>query len=741
MLYLKVHNTVDTMKRFFELPRFETEELNLKARIIYLISSGTIATTLIFVLAVAFVAPSLVVRATILAAIIIPACIGILILLRFSSLNFAGNLLLIVIWLAVTLGTITAGGVSAPILVGYLILITISRLISNSRVNLYVTLICIISGILIATAEIDGQLPGIREYSPIERVSIFAFFFVITMILQNIIAGNINQLQKYASESELRYKVLLERIPTITYINGPEVEAGTQYVSPQVEKLLGYSRQEFLDDPLLWTKIIYAEDRARVFAENERTVKSGEPFKLEYRLLTKDERVIWIRDDAILVHNTDGTPHYWLGVWTDITTRKQAEEEQADLISVMTKRTIQLQTAAEVSSATSSILDINKLLPAVAELIRNHFDYYYVGIFLIDDSKQWAILSAATGEMGKQMLDAGHRLAVGDSSMIGWSILHGQARIALDVGKDAVRFRNPYLPMTRSEMALPLITHGEVIGAMTIQSEIQAAFSRVDITALQTMADQSANAIENARLFTERASLISELEARNAELERFTYTVSHDLRSPLVTMRGFLGYLRQDAVAGDMARFDKDIGRIANAVDRMQTLLNDLLELSRVGRIMNPAEDIPFGQIARDATELVMGPGDEGRVRVDIQKNLPTILGNYTRLVEVLQNLISNAIKFMGDQPEPRIEIGCSGADKDGKPILFVRDNGIGIEPQFHDRIFGLFNRLDPSIAGTGIGLTLVRRIIEVHGGRIWVESQPGAGATFLFTLPISESN
>ena len=741
MLYLRVHNTVDTMKRFFELPRFETEELNLKARIIHLISSGTIATTLIFVLAVAFVAPSLVVRATILAAIIIPACIGILILIRFSSLNFAGNLLLIVIWLAVTLGTITAGGVSAPILVGYLILITISRLISNSRVNLYVTLICIISGILIANAEIDGQLPGIREYSPIERVSIFAFFFVITMILQNIIAGNINQLQKYASESELRYKVLLERIPTITYINGPEVEAGTQYVSPQVEKLLGYSRQEFLDDPLLWTKIIYAEDRAPVFAENERTVKSGEPFKLEYRLLTTDERVIWIRDDAILVHNTDGTPHYWLGVWTDITTRKQAEEEQADLISVMTKRTIQLQTAAEVSSATSSILDINKLLPAVAELIRNHFDYYYVGIFLIDDSKQWAILSAATGEMGKQMLDAGHRLAVGDSSMIGWSILHGQARIALDVGKDAVRFRNPYLPMTRSEMALPLITHGEVIGAMTIQSEIQAAFSRVDITALQTMADQSANAIENARLFTERASLISELEARNAELERFTYTVSHDLRSPLVTMRGFLGYLRQDAVAGDMARFDKDIGRIANAVDRMQTLLNDLLELSRVGRIMNPAEDIPFGQIARDATELVMGPGDEGRVRVDIQKNLPTILGNYTRLVEVLQNLISNAIKFMGDQPEPRIEIGCSGADKDGKPILFVRDNGIGIEPQFHDRIFGLFNRLDPSIAGTGIGLTLVRRIIEVHGGRIWVESQPGAGATFLFTLPISESN
>jgi signal transduction histidine kinase len=371
----------------------------------------------------------------------------------------------------------------------------------------------------------------------------------------------------------------------------------------------------------------------------------------------------------------------------------------------------------------------------VADLIRNHFDYYYVGIFLVEESTDWAVLSAATGSMGMRMLETGHRLKTEDSSMIGWCIKHRQARIALDVGEDAVRFKNPHLPLTRSEMALPLITRGEVIGAMTIQSQLPSAFSRVDITALQTMADQIANAIKNARLFTERVDLNKELGEQNAELERFAYTVSHDLKSPLVTIRGFLGYLKQDAESGDMIRFDKDMRRIENAVDKMQALLNDLLELSRVGRIINTPEHIPFGQIVAEAVELLNGPLEKNNVRMIVQRDLPEITGDHARLVEVMQNLIDNATKFMGSQLRPTIEVGTEGSDTDGKTIFFVRDNGIGIDPQYHERIFGLFNRLDPSMNGTGIGLALVKRIIEIHHGRIWVKSKPGEGTTFYFTL------
>lgn len=402
----------------------------------------------------------------------------------------------------------------------------------------------------------------------------------------------------------------------------------------------------------------------------------------------------------------------------------------------MTKRTVQLQTAADVARAATSILDINELLPNVVELIRDHFEYYYVGMFLIDETKEWAILRAATGETGKRMIEAGYRLEVADSSMIGWCIAHKQARIALDAGEDTIRFHNPLLSLTRSEIALPLIAHGDIIGAMTIQSESPAAFSRVDITALQAMADLVANALENARLFTERVILNKELESQNEELERFTYTVSHDLRSPLVTIHGFLGYLKQDVKSGDLTRFDKDLARIANAVDKMQTLLNELLELSRIGRITNPPEDVSFEEIVQETAGILSGPLEAGSIHLKVIGQFPIVHVDRLRIFEVLQNLVGNSIKFMGKQLHPTIEIGTNGIDTDGKPIFFVRDNGIGIEPKYHERIFGLFNRLDPSIEGTGIGLTLVKRIIETHGGHIWIESELGKGATFLFTLP-----
>jgi PAS domain S-box-containing protein len=233
----------------------------------------------------------------------------------------------------------------------------------------------------------------------------------------------------------------------------------------------------------------------------------------------------------------------------------------------------------------------------------------------------------------------------------------------------------------------------------------------------------------------EREVLINELEAKNAELERFTYTVSHDLKSPLITIKGFLGFLREDAEKGDTQHLTKDMERISAASDKMQILLNELLELSRIGRLANPSEFIPFEALVNEAMELVQGRIEARGVQIDVQPDLPNVYGDRRRLIEVLQNLIDNAAKFMGDQPKPRIEIGLREHGEDGKPIFFVRDNGIGIAPEYHERIFGLFNKLDAQAEGTGAGLSIVKRIIEVHGGRVWVESEAGKGATFLFSL------
>ena len=241
---------------------------------------------------------------------------------------------------------------------------------------------------------------------------------------------------------------------------------------------------------------------------------------------------------------------------------------------------------------------------------------------------------------------------------------------------------------------------------------------------------------DRKRVEYEREKLIRDLEAKNQELEQFTYTVSHDLKAPLITIKGFLGFLGVDARAGDTKRVEADIRRINEAADKMHELLTDLLELSRIGRLMNSPETVSFQPLVMEAIELIEGRLQERGIEVRVKEHLPNVRGDRQRLLEVLQNLIDNAAKFMGEQTHPFIEIGQQGGTDNGFVTFFIRDNGIGIAPEFHERIFGLFNRLDPKIEGTGIGLALVKRIVEFHGGRVWVQSERGAGSTFYLTLP-----
>jgi len=244
---------------------------------------------------------------------------------------------------------------------------------------------------------------------------------------------------------------------------------------------------------------------------------------------------------------------------------------------------------------------------------------------------------------------------------------------------------------------------------------------------------------ERRRGEAERELLIRELEAKNAELERFTYTVSHDLKSPLVTIRGFLGFLAGAARRGDVQQLDADVQRIEDAAERMERLLNELLELSRIGRQMNAARPVPFEAVAREAVSLVDGRLSARGVEVVIGPDLPVVLGDRSRLVQVVQNLLDNAVKFMGKAAQPRVEVGCRAGAAGSPPVLFVRDNGIGIDARHLETVFGLFDKIDARSEGTGVGLALVKRIVETHGGRVWVESEgEGHGACFCLALPVA---
>lgn len=253
---------------------------------------------------------------------------------------------------------------------------------------------------------------------------------------------------------------------------------------------------------------------------------------------------------------------------------------------------------------------------------------------------------------------------------------------------------------------------------------------------LSTLVDQrNAEIRERQRLVDELAEKNRELKARNAEIESFTYAISHDLKSPLFTIQGFLGALERDVRDGATENIVRDVTRIRSAAGTMQRLLDALLELSRIGRVVTSAETVSLEEVALEARELLARRLAERGVELVIAEDLPRVVGNRAHLLQMLLNLVENAIKFMGDQSAPRIEIAAQRAEDE--TVCRVRDNGMGIAQQYQQKIFGLFERLDPESEGTGIGLSIVDRIARAHGGRVWVESRgSGHGSTFWFSLP-----
>lgn len=253
---------------------------------------------------------------------------------------------------------------------------------------------------------------------------------------------------------------------------------------------------------------------------------------------------------------------------------------------------------------------------------------------------------------------------------------------------------------------------------------------------LNEIANQIAHFAEARQAAVDQV-LLGELSAKTEELEQFSYTVSHDLKNPLTAIGGFAQLLEKQIDQGDLEKAAVAAERIVEISRRMERRIEEILKLAQLGRIADLAGDVSVQQLATEVLELVRERLRGVAVILEIPPDFPPLSGDSERLREVLENLIDNALKYMGDQPIPEIRIGVRG---DGPtPVFYVRDNGIGIDPRHFRTVFELFRQLDSESTGDGTGLAIVKRIIEAHGGRIWVESEGlGKGSCFCFTLGTS---
>ncbi|MFN8381624.1 MAG: ATP-binding protein [Anaerolineales bacterium] len=706
--------------------------------------------TVVYVLAVAFVG----------------ALILALININPWQMTVLGMVFLIALWLAVrgytgfarwgslfaALGLISSlmianYGIRDTAVVGIVVVLIAAGLLAGRQGTVVIGCISILLVIIVGILETQGFINN--EFS---QYNLFADYFVVAIsialvsILQWLVINQLHEsvvkannelkerklIEERLRVAENRYRNLVERIPAVVYVAEPGQNGKWQYISPQVTTITGYTPEEWIGDQQFWYHQMHPDDRSKNMEREMHALKAGAMPQLEYRLKTKSGQYIWIYDEGLFFVNAENQILVQ-GFMLDITARKIAEDE-------LKKRITDLDAVRGVSEALIAKTDLKNLIQHTGEQIRATFSVSSLFVALLDTVSNMIYFPFYYDE-GIPVDDTPLKFGKGMTSRVMEEkrpLLINENWVEVSAKHGAIYYDNH---PAKSSLTVPLLIEDRAIGVISMQDmEIENAFTENDVRLLSTIAANLAVAIENTRLqeslkreLTIQEKLISELELKNAELERFTYTASHDLKSPLITIRGFLGYLEQDARNGNFERLQSDVKRISEATEKMHLLLNELLELSRVGRVINEPKQMPFGEIVQEALKRVEGQLQLKQVQVKVGSDLPDIFGDTERLIEVIQNLVDNACKFMGDEKKPIIEIDVQ--KRENENVFYIKDNGIGIDKRFHEKVFGLFDKLNPNSGGTGIGLALVKRIIEVHGGKIWIESEEGKGTTFFFTL------
>jgi PAS domain S-box-containing protein len=498
-------------------------------------------------------------------------------------------------------------------------------------------------------------------------------------------------------EAEKRYRDLIEQLPLVTYIDEPIETATNIYTSPQVEDLVGTSPDEWVGDPDFFPKLLHPDDRERVIADHARALSSGaSSWSFEYRLLARDGRTVWIRDDAVVVRDERGQPLYTQGFMLDITERKQAEEALRRSEEEVRRQKQYYETLLEISPAAVVTMDLEERVTSWNPAAERLFGYTH---------------EEAVGQLIDELVLGREDLLQEGRAVARTAAEQGAAHLI------ARRMRKDGTLVDVEVLMAPLVVGGEQVGWNLIYHDI--------------------GELQRAR---------KEAEAATQAKSVFLATMSHEIRTPMNAVIGMTELLLDTALDKEQRRFAEVIH---TSGDTLLRVIDDVLDFSKIesGKLELERRPFELRECVESALELVAAQAAQRDLELGclIDSDVPPeITGDAARLRQVLLNLVGNAVKFT-EEGEVIVAVRREGSAPGGHRLhVAVRDTGIGIPEERMRQLFQSFSQVDASTSrrfgGTGLGLAISKRLSELMGGTVWADSAPGQGSTFHFTFLAEEA-